>query len=151
MLQNLFCQKRSLAKEIKSAKSLTFCTNLKELEGTLRSVEDKIANYSAEKNSQKIVKHVEIITDASNSLNLTKMWKLRKQLCPKNLEKTSGKFNEKGILVNEKNQLRNLYKETYIKRLSHRQILPNYETIFILKNYLFELRMKVCSKIVSPV
>ena len=113
-------------------------------------MEDKIANYSAHRNSQKIVKHVETISDASNGLNQTKMWKLRKQLCPKNLEKLSGKLNEKGILVNEKNQLRNLYKETYIKRLSHRQILPDYETIFMLKNYLFELRIKVCSKIVSP-
>ena len=150
VLQNLFSQKRSLTKEIKSVTSLTFCTNLREIETTLRSVEDNIANYSAHRNSQKIVKHVETISDASNSLNLNKMWKLRKQLCPKNLEKPSGKLNEKGILVNEKNQLRNLYKETYIKRLSHRQMLPDYETIFMLKNYLFELRIKVCSKIVSP-
>ena len=117
-LQNLFSRKRSLAKEIKSVRSLNFSTNLKELETSLRSVEDKIANYSAQRNSQRIVKHVETISDASNSLNLNKMWKLRKQLCPKNLEKPSGKLNEKGILVNEKNQLRNLNKETYIKRLS---------------------------------
>ena len=55
VLQNLFSQKRSLAKEIKSVRSLTFSTNLKELETSLRSIEDKIANYSAQRNSQRIV------------------------------------------------------------------------------------------------
>ena len=89
------------------------------------------------------------MSNTSNKFDNGKMWKLRKKLCPKNVEKPSAKFNEKGKLVTDKNELKDLYKNTYIKRLSHREILPQYSTIFNLKNYLFNLRIIVSSKIKS--
>ena len=48
----------------------------------------------------------------------------------------------------KKSELKQLYKNTYINR--HRAMLPQYETIFNLKNYLFDLRMAVTSRIKSP-
>ena len=59
-------------------------------------------------------------------------------------------MNVEGKLITEKSQLKELYKQTYINRVSHRKILPDYELIFGLKNYLLELRMKVTSKFKSP-
>ena len=123
--------------------------NIEELEMKLKVLDEEITNYSVNKKSKKISKHIEEISDPSNKFDNNKMWKLRKKLCPKVLEIPSAKLNEKGILITEKSQLKNLYKKTYIDRLSHREMLPGYENLFSLKNYLFELRMIVTSKVKS--
>ena len=68
--------------------------------------------------------------------DISKMWKLRRKLCPKSLEMPSAKLNEKGKVITEKSKLLELNEQRYIQRLSHRPILPKYETIFELKNYL---------------
>ena len=57
------------------------------------------------------------------NFDINKMWKLRKKLCPKSIEMPSAKFNDKGILVNDKGELKELYKNTYIQRLRHSEIL----------------------------
>ena len=93
---------------------------------------------------------MENLSDDSRNFSINQMWKLRKKLCPKNIEMPSAKFNEKGRLVNEKGELKKLYQTTYMQRLRHREILPEYQTIFHLKTFLFNLRMKVASKIKSP-
>ena len=139
-----------LEKEITNVTNVSLDINVNELQVQLDLIVDKIANYSADRNKTIISKHIEEVSDANNKLNITQMWKLRKKLCSKSQEKPSAKFNDKGVLVREKNQLKELYKNTYMKRLSHREMKPGNETIFYLKNYLFDLRMKVTSKIKSP-
>ena len=66
------------------------------------------------------------------------------------MEKPSAKLDEKGKLVTDKEKLKELYKRTYIERLSHRKMHPSYETIFELKRYLYEVRSKVTSLTKSP-
>ena len=122
---------------------------MKELQDELSSVESSIANYSSAKNMKILSSHLEDLSK-KGKFDVTKMWKLRKKLCPKSLGKPSAKINEKGKLVTQKKALKDLYKQTYIDRLRNREILPQYETIFKLKNYLFDLRLKVTSKIQSP-
>ena len=123
---------------------------MKELQDKLLSVESRIANYSSARNVKILSSHIEDLSEKNGKFNITKMWKLRKKLCPKSLEKPSAKINEKGKLVTQKKEPKELYKNTYISRLRNREILPQYETIFKLKNYLFNLRLKVTSKIRSP-
>ena len=113
----------------------------------LKAIEENISNHSVKCHTNKISKYVEEIRNESKKLDNSKMWKMQTKLCPKSLELPSAKLNEKGILVSE---LKQLYKTTYINRLSHRAMLPQYETIFNLKNYLFDLRMAVTSRIKSP-
>ena len=74
----------------------------------------KISSYSAAKNVKLIKNHVEEMK-YEGKFNATKMWKLRRKLCPKSLEKPSAKLNEKGKLVTEKKKLLDLYKQTYIQ------------------------------------
>ena len=149
ILQELLNQKLSLKKEIKKSQQVKIPLNVKELNVNLDCLEEKIANHLVTNNLNRISKHVEELC-INGKFDNTKMWKLRRRLCPKNLEKPSAKLNEKGKLITDKTELKELYKQTYIQRLHHRIILPQYQTIFGLKNYLFDLRMKVTSKIKSP-
>ena len=148
--QNLLSQKIEIQKEIKIVRNARITLNVEELVEKLSLLEDDISSYAANKNTKRITKHIEEISNSGGRLDITKMWKMRKKLCPKSIEVPSAKFNEKGILVTKKCELKTLYKNTYIDRLSHCDILPEYETIFVLKNYLFDLRMKVTGKVKSP-
>ena len=143
-------QKIQIQKEIKIVRNTRITLNVEELVEKLSLLEDDISSYAANKNTKRITKHIEEISNSGGRLDITKMWKMRKKLCPKSIEVPSAKFNEKGILVTKKCELKTLYKNTYIDRLSHCDILPEYETIFVLKNYLFDLRMKVSGKVKSP-
>ena len=104
-----------LLKEIKNLKKKRIPMNIEDLEMKLKDLDEEITNYSVNRKSKKISKHIEEISDPSNKFDNNKMWKLRKKLCPKVLEIPSAKLNEKGILITEKSQLKNLYKKTYIK------------------------------------
>ena len=115
-LLQLFDQKVQLNKEIKSLKNMKICLNMKELQDKLLSVESRIANYSSARNVKILSSHIEDLSEKNGKFNITKMWKLRKKLCPKSLEKPSAKINEKGKLVTQKKELKELYKNTYISR-----------------------------------
>ena len=115
---------------------MKICLNMKELQDKLLSVESRIANYSSARNVKILSSHIEDISEKNGKFNIKKMWKQRKKLCHKSLEKPSAKINEKGKLVTQKKEPKELYKNTYISRLRNREILPQYETIFKLKNYL---------------
>ena len=78
------------------------------------------------------------------------MWRLKRKLCPKSTDKPSVKLNPEGKLITNAEQLKQLYKDTYIERLHHREMLPEYRKLFYLKNYLFNIRVEVTSRIKSP-
>ena len=54
-----------------------------------------------------------------------------------------------GNLIVTQNGLRALYKKTYMERLSHKQIRPEYEQLKSMKENLFELRYQLSSKMKS--
>ena len=58
------------------------------------------------------------------------MWKLKNQLCPKELDPPMAKFDEKGNLVSCPESLKSLYLRHYVQRLAHRPIKESY-----LENY----------------
>ena len=119
-VHNLLEEKTQILKEIQRAKNSPISLNIMELQRKLKEVESMVASYSETRNLNKMSKHIEALT-VQGKFNNTQMWKLRRKLCPKNVEKPSAKLNEKGKLITEKKQLLNLYKQTYIQRLSHRQ------------------------------
>ena len=149
-IQNLLEEKRMLKKEIKHCQKMSLALNINELVQKAGNIDQKIANHSSDRNLKLISNHVEEM-QIQGKFDVTKMWKLKRKLCPKSLEMPSAKLDEKGKLITDKSKLLDLYKRTYIQRLSPRPILPKYQTIFELKNYLFDLRMKVTSRNKSPV
>ena len=53
------------------------------------------------------------------------MWKLKNQLIPKEMDPPMAKLDSYGNLITAPGALKNLYLETYVERLKHREIKPD--------------------------
>ena len=71
------------------------------------------------------------------------MWGLKKKLNLGSNDVPSAKKDKSGNLITTKNGLLALYKNTYIDRLSHKSIRPEYDQLKSLKENLFELRLQI--------
>ena len=115
----------------------------KNLNLKLENIEERIANFQAEKNFNIIKDQVEHLIDDADNLNCLKMWKLRKKLGGKKCAVPVAKIDSNGKLVTNSEQLKELYKSTYKNRMQHRIMKPELKQMFDRKMNLFELRIKV--------
>ena len=70
-------------------------------------------------------------------------------MCLKKSEPPVAKKNEKGELVTEPNKLKELYENTYKKRLSHRSMKPELLNMYKFKMDLFNLRLEITKRVKS--
>ena len=63
-----------LLKEIKNLKKKRIPMNIEDLEMKLKDLDEEITNYSVNRKSKKISKHIEEISDPSNKFDNNKMW-----------------------------------------------------------------------------
>ena len=104
----------------------------------------------AEKNRKLVQDHLGKEDNSIEGFSQAKTWALRKKLCPKNtMEPPAAKKDEHGNLVTNKAQLENLYLKTYQERLKPNQIKPSLQEVEYLKEYLFEIRLKLARNISS--
>ena len=115
------------------------------LQENIDQLDIKIADICALKNMKIIKDHYESVTLGDGSFNIPKMWGLKKKLSLKSSEGPSAKKDKSGNLITSKNGLLALYKNTYIDRLSHKNIRPEYEHLKSMKETLFELRYELAS------
>ena len=71
------------------------------------------------------------------------MWELKKKLGAKKKDPPVAKMNENGKLVTNAVQLKELYRNTYQKRMEHRKMKPELMNMYTMKMYLYELRLLV--------
>ena len=119
------------------------------LQENIDRIEVNIADLCAEKNMNIIKDHFETITDCTGSFNIPKMWGLKKKLNLNASDVPSAKKDKAGNLITTKNGLLALYKNTYIDRLSHKSIRPEYEDLKNMKENLFELRLQISCQVKS--
>ena len=119
------------------------CQRKRILKQKLESVTEKIADCQAEKNYKLIREHVENLIDDTDNLNSLKMWELKKRLGAKKKDVPVAKKDSNGQLVTNSLQLKELYKNTYRKRMEHREMKSELIKMYELKMNLFELRFKV--------
>ena len=75
---------------------------------------------------------------------------MKKKLAPKNtFDPPAAKKDKYGNLVSDKEALEALYLDTYRERLKPNAILEGLEDLKALKEYLFRLRFKYASKVIS--
>ena len=115
------------------------------LEDKIEEVEAELAEATAEKHSAIISEHFDNLTDNDGDFSVIKMWSLKKKLFPQGTEVPMAMQDKGGNLISGKMGLKRLYKTTYEDRLSHKPIKAGWEDIQILKENLFEYRMKLCS------
>lgn len=117
------------------------------MKSKLEQVESDIAEIHSEQNFKTIKEHVEHLVDDTDNLNCIKMWQLKKKLGVRKKEAPVAKKNEQGELVTNSLKLKELYENTYKKRLEHRSMKPELLDMYNLKMKLFNLRFEVSKRI----
>ena len=113
-------------------------------------VAEEIAQICCDKNKRIVEEYLGNQDDAIEGFSQPKTWKLKKKLAPKNtFDPPAAKKDQSGNLVTDKKGLEDLYLETYKNRLQPNKIANGLEDLKSLKEYLFELRMKYSSKVIS--
>ena len=119
------------------------------LKENVDEMDKRIADMCAEKNMQIIKDHYETVTDVSGTFNVPKMWGLKKKLNLSSKDVPSAKLDKDGNLITTKNGLLDLYRSTYMDRLTPKEIRPEYLNLKELKENLFELRLQISSQMNS--
>ena len=149
-LNKLFIEKEDLKKAIAIYENEDDLNNVTLAKVNLEIVVDKIGGMCAEKNRKLVQDHLGKEDNSIEGFSQAKTWALRKKLCPKNtMEPPAAKKDEHGNLVTNKAQLENLYLKTYQERLKPNQIKPSLQEVEYLKEYLFEIRLKLARNISS--
>ena len=121
-----------------------------EAKENLDVVAEEIAKICCDKNKRIVEEYLGNQDDAIEAFSQPKTWKLKKKLAPKNtFDPPAAQKDEFGNLVTDKKGLEDLYLETYKNRLQPNKIANGLEDLKSLKEYLFELRMKYSSKVIS--
>ena len=113
-----------------------------ELKTRLEENENLICSLSSSKNADIIRNHYSNLTD-DGCFNLPKMWALKRKLDVKGSGNPSAKKDKSGNLITTKAALLQLYKTTYIDRLSSKEIQPKFASLKDLKDSLFEMRFEI--------
>ena len=73
------------------------------------------------------------------------MWRLKRKLNLKGADVPTAKKDLAGNLVTSRSGLLQLYKNTYIERLSHKEALKDYQPLQLMKETLFNMRFEIAS------
>ena len=83
------------------------------------------------------------ISNDEGGFSAPKMWSVKRKLFPKSGDPPTVKKDKLGNLITDTTGLKNLYKETYKDRLSHKEISPELSDLKSLKENLFNMRLRL--------
>ena len=147
-LEKLFVTRETIMIKIKVADQENNLDKAIELRKELNQTNSVISKISAEKNRTRVRELLDDDDDSEGGLQ-GKIWSLKRKLLPKNgLQQPTAKKNAQGTLVTDKEDLEELYVETYKSRLSPNQILEELGEHRELKSFLFDLEVSLakCDK-----
>ena len=115
----------------------------------INDIEDELGEEVVNENYKLIVETAKDLGDGSdlNGLERQKFWKVLKNKFPKNLHAVPvGKNDRDGKIVTEHEELKHLYLKTYVQRLRNRPIKEELADLKVIKEDLFESRLKIASE-----
>ena len=116
----------------------------------LVDMENKISNILEEEERSKSHQFKKFSAD-NGSVSVSEMWKLKKELWPKNKESIpSGKINHQGKLVTSPDEIQTLLSKEYEERLRPRPTHPNFKGIFETKKETFKVKLDQARSNKSP-
>ena len=103
-----------------------------------------IADIEAQENRNKIMKSFHYFSEHPENIQMQKMWKALKAICPK-LKPTlpSAKKNHRGKIISGQKDIKNLLAKEYKNRLRTRPVRQDYKSVQIRKNQIFRTKMKL--------
>ena len=106
----------------------------------LEEIESKINLESSKKNADIVRDHVSNIKSLEGSFCNLGFWKLKKKLWPEAPDPPMAKKDVHGNLLTSPDGIKNLYLQTYSKRLENRQMDPKFLDMYFLKMELWDIR-----------
>ena len=119
-------------------------------EAKLEEVEKFLDEQCGKKNAETVKNHISSMETIEGNFCQLGMWKIKRKLCPQIPDPPMAKVDENGSLVTAPNLLKDLYLKTYVNRLSHRQMKPEYNDIYYLKMELWSSRLKLLRNTKTP-
>ena len=110
-------------------------------EENILQIENEISKLCSEKNANIVKEHIAEMSNGSDQICRLNIWRLKKKLCPQNIDPPMAKRDKNGDLVSNPETLKQLYVDTYKDRLRHRIISTGYEDLEKQKTFLFNLRL----------
>ena len=103
-----------------------------------------IADEEAKENREKIMKQFKYFSDNPDKIEMQKMWKTLKRVCPK-LKPTlpCAKRNLKGKIISSQQDIKRLLLSEYKNRLRTRPMREDLKIVGARKQQIFELKMKL--------
>ena len=149
-LEVLFKKKEILKTKIAGIENIENIIEKAKLYEDLDSVNTSIEQFCSEKNKALVDEYIGRHNDVIEGFSQAKTWKLKKKLSPKNtIEPPAAKKDEHGNLVTDREALGDLYLQTYKQRLQPNPISEKYGELKTLKEYLFEIEMKLSKSRIS--
>ena len=112
------------------------------LKDILMDIESQLCDIVAEGNRAKVVDNFKVLTDQTGLLSTQGMWGLKKKVFPKNRESLPfAKKDYDGKIITSQIMIKKLYLDTFIHRLRHRPIKPDFSYLRRLKEELCRRRL----------
>ena len=115
----------------------------------ISDIEEAITNELASTNAETVKEYIGSMETLEGNFSQLGLWKLKQKLCPLKSDPPMAKYDNVGNLVTTPEALKNLYLETYEKRLKHREMEEKYMDIYFLKSELWQNRLENLRKIKS--
>ena len=130
--------------ELKTRLKLSSKSNhkAKHTQAEISSVDKEIIEEISARNAEIVKEHVSNLDTLEGTFSQTGLWKLKKKLCPTATDPPMAKRDEKGNLITSPLALKQLYLDTYTKRLAHRDMKTEYMDIYFLKSELWKSRLE---------
>ena len=139
IIQQLLKKKRKITQEMKKSDEESMREKyMKLLEENERIINEKFSKM----NKEKVEKYIEETETSDGMFSQPKLWKLKKKLLPQVQDPPMAKFDGQGNLVTSHQNLKKLYLQTYVDRLTHKVVHTKFLNIFSLKEDLWFLRYK---------
>ena len=125
-VDQLMLKRTALVKKLKMNSDV----NVENTDMEIKEVEKRISNLSSRENRDKIVNNFSSFTNTDGSTKMHGVWAVNRKVFPKNTETLPfAKKNDDGKLVSSQMELKELYLQTFIRRLRHRPIKSELENI----------------------
>ena len=149
-LQQLFKDKEYTVTQIANLEKLKNYGEAEKLRVTLSDIDESIGKMCAEKNRAHVKDLLKSSDEEIDGVNQSKIWDLKKRLLNKNvILPPAAKKNENGILVTDRDELEELYVETYETRLAPNPTSDDLEELKMLKSQLFSFNTRSAQSVVT--
>ena len=146
-IQEKMNERKTIKTKISKAKTVT---ERHELEDALQTIEEEISMECDEKNYNIIAEQLGSITNKDGGTHNAGVWRLRKKLFPKPMEQLSAKKDKEGNITTNPDTIKEIYLDAYSDRLKHREMNPGLLKLKLLREELFQQRLKICKSRKSP-